>query len=496
LSPKRVDLILSGISVKADPFEIQQEGQANLSWDPASLSWSGVTLVQKKTRVEMSGRLGLEGSFARAPLSGRLHAEHLPLRLLPVPPTAGIVGGHINADLSWSGTVGAPLLTGQGELKNGYYRYPESDLAVTPITAKFQAEGSKLVLTEASATTPEGGKASATGFMAFKGFLPADFSLIAKGTAFPFVVGRDVEGKADFDITLKGTLDKPRIEGAATVVKGRVQLPETARQEALPASIRFTNAPPGSPLASQDDAEAPVVGNLRGAVQLQSKGNLWVTSRSLLAELTGSLQVRFTEDGPAINGALNLGNGRYLFQGKKFEITASKILFKGTTDLNPYLDLNARYEAGGTEVFIHITGPADKPELALSSRPSMPEGDILSVLMFGRRQQELDSAQSQSWSLAALALAGQYQASPILASIQEKLGLETLEVGAASEGGTEVGFSKHLGDRVVVEYRQSFGTVPEQRVNVRYRVNRHVSLQADTSSLGRSGADVFWEQVY
>jgi translocation and assembly module TamB len=126
----------------------------------------------------------------------------------------------------------------------------------------------------------------------------------------------------------------------------------------------------------------------------------------------------------------------------------------------------------------------------------MDEGDILSVLLFGQKQKDLNSSQSKGWSLAALSVAGKYQSTSFLGSIQSGLGLETLDVGSSSQGGTEVGFSKYLGDKVVVEYRQTFGSVPEQRVNVRYRVNRHVSLQADSSSAGKSGADVFWEQAY
>jgi hypothetical protein len=473
-----------------------QEGPAKVLWDADHVEWSGLALRKNKSSVDLEGRIGFARKGAPSTLSGRLTARHLPLALLPLPKTAGALAGAVDADLEWRGTVAAPSLSGSARLSDGLYRFAYSDLAITPISAELKAEGDRLVLTRATATSPEGGEATASGYLQFRGFLPAAFRLEASGKGFPFVVGRDMEGVADFTVAFAGSPERPVMTGEAAILKGRIQLPDLQRQQPLPASVHFVNAPKGSPYWEQPNPGKPIVGALRGSARLTSKGDLWVSNRSLLAELSGALTVRFTDGGPVVEGTLELLNGRYLFQNIKFDIQDSRLFFKGTTDLLPYLDVNAYYRASGADISLHLTGPADHPELHLSSQPPMPQGDILSTLLFGRPSNDLSVAESRAWSASASALALQYQAAPLMESVQEGLGLDTIEIGASPTGGTQVGFSKYLGDKTVLEYRQTFGTLPESRLNLRYRMNRHISLQTESTDTGKAGLDLLWENRY
>jgi len=498
LVPPRMNLRVSDILSEIAGKRFAQEGEARVEWTRESLAWSGLVLVRQSSRLEAEGRLDLRGGFTAAPMQGHLVAVRLPLALLPLPRTAGAMEGYLAADLTWSGRLDAPQISGTAELTEGSYTYPESDLTIAPITLAMKAKGDRLVLTRGTATTREGGRAEATGYVQFRGFLPASFDFSVTAKAFPFVVGRRIDGLADVRAGLSGSIERPVISGEARILKGKIELPDLAQQQPLPSTVRFVNVPKGFALEQEEQSQGvPVAGRLRGQVVLSSQGGLWASNRNLLAEVTGQITVRLTDKGPAVGGRLNLQQGRYLFEGKKFTIQESSLNFDGTTSLVPYLDITALYKAGSTDITVHITGSPSHPNLTLTSDPPMEKADILATLLFGRPLGDLNAGERSSWSSAAAGMAAQYQAAPLLEALRGKLGLDTLTVGTASDGqGTEVGFSKYLGDRTVLEYQQIFGTLPGERVDLRYRVNRHLSLQSQVSTNGESGGDVLWEQRY
>lgn len=480
------NLRLTGGRIDLEGKTFLQEGEAVLSWDSSAAALSHVLLKRKDSSLAFSGRMGL--GAADPPISGTLTARHIPLRLFPIPSTAGIPSGFIEADLAWSGTLDRPSLSGTGSIEEGSYRYPRSDLAIEPVVLKWRAKGDRLVLTEATATTPEGGRATGSGSVLFRGFLPAGFDLKAVGRNFPFLLGTDVQGRCDFEVALTGTPTDPLLNGSARVLKGKIQLPEVVRQEPLPSTIRFVGGPAE---ASPEAPEEVSPQRLGGLLRLESDGKLWVSNRNLLAELAGALDVAFTPLGPTVAGHLEVVEGRYLFRGRKFDLRDSRIFFGGTTDLTPKVDIRALYTAGEVEVTVHLTGDPAKPNLGLSSSPPMPREDILSLILFGTPASELTNIQKQTSERSAAALAQQYGTIPLAGPLGQSLGLDSVEVGTSS-----VGFSKYVGDRLVVEYRQIFGALPEQRINFRYRINRRWSFETQISDAGRSGADILWEKRY
>jgi autotransporter translocation and assembly factor TamB len=125
----------------------------------------------------------------------------------------------------------------------------------------------------------------------------------------------------------------------------------------------------------------------------------------------------------------------------------------------------------------------------------MEQGDILATLLFGRSR-NLSAGENAQWGSAAAALAFQDRAGGLLESVQHRLNVDSFSLGADPLGGPQVGFSKYIGDRTVLEYYQTFGALPEGRLNLRYRINRNLSVQSESSTLGRSGVDLLWERRY
>lgn len=478
------------VFLKDRPFASDQT--ARVTWSPTKLSWRDFTLLRNENRLSLFGEVGLSGPSAGR-IEGELTAVHFPLRFFALVQDPDRVQGHANGTLRWRGTLERPLLEGALSFSGVRFTLPESDLVLL-FEGGLQAAGDRLLFEKVRVTTPEGGAARLDGEMEFKGFFVRRVALRARGEDFPFVLFRDLSGLADFDMALKGPFSAPVLTGKAKILKGRFQLPDVARLAPLPSSLRFVNAPKGSPYA-EPDLEQDFLSRIRGTLEVSSDAKFWAVNRSLLAELSGHLTLAFTPDGQTLSGTLQILSGRYLFQGLKFDLADSKIYFKGTTDWTPLLDLTARRQAPGAEVTARVQGFADHPTLTLSSSPPMEQGEILATLLFGRSR-NLSAGENAQWGSAAAALAFQYRAGGLLESVQRRLNVDTLSVGADPLGGPQVGFSKYIGDRTVLEYYQTFGALPEGRLNLRYRINRNLSVQSESSTLGRSGMDLLWERRY
>lgn len=59
------------------------------------------------------------------------------------------------------------------------------------------------------------------------------------------------------------------------------------------------------------------------------------------------------------------------------------------TKFSTLIDANFEYQASGYQVFLKIIGTMDKPRLILSSFPSLPRDEIISLLLYNRRSSEL-----------------------------------------------------------------------------------------------------------
>jgi autotransporter translocation and assembly factor TamB len=220
--------------------------------------------------------------------------------------------------------------------------------------------------------------------------------------------------------------------------------------------------------------------------------NAWIRRADANIELGGALRVDKAPGGPArVSGTIRLVRGWYAFQGRRFNLDEGTILFTGEDPPNPGLEITASYRTGDTRVFVEIGGTAEKPTLTLSSDPTMEQGDILAVLLFGKPASELGRGESLDFQRQALSLASGYVMPELRTSVLETLGLDTFEVGLE-----EVRAGRYVAQDVFVSLAQEFGTQAGQVVGLEYSLTPNVSVKASTSTRGNSSVDLQWHRRY
>jgi translocation and assembly module TamB len=89
-------------------------------------------------------------------------------------------------------------------------------------------------------------------------------------------------------------------------------------------------------------------------------------------------------------------DGKYQAYSKELDVDTGRLLFAGGPVSDPGIDLRASKKVPGYEVGVIARGRLRKPELSLFSDPSMPQSQIASLLLVGRRLDNLDSSSRQS----------------------------------------------------------------------------------------------------
>lgn len=228
-------------------------------------------------------------------------------------------------------------------------------------------------------------------------------------------------------------------------------------------------------------------------IDLNAPDAIFVQGRGLDAQLGGRLKVAGTSDNPQVTGGFRMIRGAFSLAGTNLNFTSGKVSFNGQGlkgRIDPSLDFVAQSSVmytAPTTVTLAVTGFADSPKISLSSSPSLPQDDLLGLLLFGKPASQLTTFQLAETGAALASLSGigpggggggGSKWNP-LTWIKKGLGLNTLSVGGTSSpsGGSGAGGSsqtsgasvtagKYISKRVYLAATQTTNGTSQVQVNV------------------------------
>jgi hypothetical protein len=160
------------------------------------------------------------------------------------------------------------------------------------------------------------------------------------------------------------------------------------------------------PLELTED-RSPLRDKIRLGIGIRTQEPVLVDNNLAKAELSADLRLLGTLGQPGLSGRLVIEeNGELLLQERRYVVERGAILFTSEGRIEPNLDIAATTSAGGYDIRLRIEGVPGKTETTLTSDPSLPEPDILSLLISGRtmdemRGQEFNVARNQVLSYLA-----------------------------------------------------------------------------------------------
>ncbi|HHQ4479632.1 TPA: autotransporter assembly complex protein TamB [Aeromonas veronii] len=406
----------------------------------------------------------------RGLLGGQLKFDDLKLNTFaPLIPEVRSLQGIISADARFDGTLGAPLLFGQLNLRDGEVQTHSDMVTLTKLVTRLKIEGNRAEL--------DGSMLVGKGPLALGGWLswakmPVSGSLTIQGkdleAQYPGM-GR-VRVSPDIAVSLG---EETRITGQVDIPWARIlvkSLPDSAVAVSDDVTVVYDDLPPAPKQATLPLAMKVAI-RLGNDVKLDAMG--------LKTDVSGGLNIRQDPEKPlAGNGQLVLTNGRFKAYGQNLIIKEGRILFSGPLD-RPFLNIEANRDPdtieGQVTVGVRVTGPASKPEITVYSEPQMAQSEQLSYLLRGKGLQ----TNGEDGGFNGLLVAGAVnQANGVVSSIGESLGMSDVSLDTAGSGdNTQVTLSAYLLPGLQFQYGVGVFS-PIAEFKLRYEVLPRLYLQA------------------
>ncbi|HEY1145146.1 MAG TPA: translocation/assembly module TamB domain-containing protein, partial [Allosphingosinicella sp.] len=483
-------LTRSGLVLSSKPVDIGLVAKL----DGRNAAMRAVAVSEGKTIGRAQARLSpIEGGgdlvdrLSRAPLFAQLRyngpADTLwRLTGLELLDLSGPVA--IGADAG--GTLNDPRFRGSVKTDKARLESAVTGTVIENIQASGRFGGSRLVIDSFAGTTKKNGKVTARGAFDFSAARGVGMDIALRADAAQLIDRDDLKAQVTGPLTIRSDGSGGTIAGKVELVSGSFRLGSaTAGAEVPRLAVHELNRP-------EDEAE-PLAEPAPWRLDLEVHGDnrLMVTGLGITSEWGADLKIAGTVTEPRINGRADLLRGSYDFAGRRFDLERGTIRFVGESPVNPVLDIVAEGGIQGLNATIRVTGRGQKPEIAFTSTPALPQDELLSRLLFGTSITNLSAPEALQLAAAVASLNNTGGGLDPINSVRSAVGLDRLRVLPAdiSTGqGTSLAAGKYIGRRVYVE------VITDGRgysaTQVEYQITRWLSILSSISTIGRESINV------
>ncbi len=503
--------------------------QADARVTIANFQRTGLAAVSEPVDVQFVGRLVPDGGEARALIKrgpatvGRLLATLRPLppgagawttRLMQAPLSGGIryngpsavlfslaalpnqqLSGPIAVAADFTGRVSAPRLNGLIRADNLTYDNETYGTRLSQMKIAARFDNDRLELTSLSARAGDGTVAAqgSIGLAADSGF-PIDLratlnnAQLAKSDSLAattsgtvrFTYGRDGG-------LLQGNLTVPNAR-YEIIRQGSAEVPELTgvRRKSQIVTPRPTDRPKPAPVSL-----------IKLDLTVRADNQLFVSGMGLESEWEMNLKIGGTSAAPTVSGGLDLVRGTYSFAGKRFDVTRGTIRFRGGALTDPDINIQASTTVNGITAIIAITGTGQRPQIAFTSTPALPQDEVLSRLLFGTNPENLSALQAIQLASALNSLRGSGGGLNPLGKLRSATGFDRLRILGADEAsgrGTSLAAGKYLTDNIYVEIVSDARGFTATQLEI--ALTKALSLLTSTGSAGGSDARLKYSKDY
>jgi len=419
------------------------------------------------------------------PLSGAMNADAdlEELSLLFLTPDQNL-SGDLNANANISGTLGTPLINGNVRINDGAYRHESIGAALRDITLDAAFTSSSFRLNTLSAHDGEGGTLEGSGEMSFGG----GSTITIRTQNMHLFKGDQADGYVTSELLFDGQGNEYALSGTINLDDFNIQIPEQFHSSIPQLNIVEKETESGTTV------EAANVINLD--IKVKAENRIFVRGWGLDAEFGGALDIGGDLSQPLINGNFSSIRGRYEEFGKRFDLQRAALRFQGSVPPSPYLDIVAVTNTGDIEASINLSGRFQKPKLALSSVPSLPQDEILSRILFGKDMSKITPFQAIQLKNTLDRFTGKGGGGFDPASmLRNATGLDDLRVDTDDEGQASVGVGKYLTDNVYLELEKGAGET-SGAAKIQVEVTPNINVETEVGQDAQAGGGVFWKYDY
>lgn len=322
-----------------------------------------------------------------------------------------------------------------------------------------------------------GGKFSVTGGAQLNGFDISQFLFNVNGTGLTLNYPQDFRSTLDATLEVRGTRQVQFISGDVRVRRAEytkdIELAELINQRPPPTLEE------GSEFTFAQTANFDKL-RVEGRNALIMRNNVGDVVASLSLQLDGPVK------DPIIEGRITATRGTLNFRNNPYEITRGLIYLPARLDADPILNIEAQAVIRGYRVTAMIEGPLSHPTTSVGAEPSLPQADVVSLILTGTltsSEQNTSVLAQSGLGTAASLLTDALINAPISRATNKLFGLSRLEINPVisstnSAPTARLTAARRITKDMTITYSTNIASDPNQVLSVEYRVSNRMSFVA------------------
>jgi translocation and assembly module TamB len=461
---------LDRLRIQRGEARAENDGPWDVRFAGGRVETDGLTLRGPETSLDVSGSVSSRALDLK--VAGRVD-----LRLAePLAPALERLRGRLELSGTAQGSLREPALLGTANLLDVSFSPRGSSVELRGLAGRIDFSETRMLWTDVRGQLNDG-QFSSRGDLAWKGFAPTQIAASARLEDVTLRILEDAPFSATGELVLSGKPGALRLSGELDVARLRYVRPFGVGA-LLPGRAK------GGAVEGERPQEWLALDVLLHFQDARVENNV------ARAQLTGDLRVTGTNLQPGLVGTVEAGEGsQAFFRGNAFAITQGVADFKDRRSLQGVFDVYAETQVRDYQIRLHAFGRLDSPQIQLSSDPSLPEGDVLSLLTLGVTGRERAGMSGTAGAGATLAAEALYQASGLDQQVQRFLPQNTVLRDTAFRIATQyndfsglVEPSAQLESKFLVEQLKLSLSQPVSgkgtRAQAEYRFDNRLSAQA------------------
>jgi len=417
------------------------------------------------------------------PVTGQMHAQTSKLDLVSVyVPDIDRVDGNLTASARIAGTLGEPQLSGTIGISGGEVDFYQTNLHLRQIGLTAQLTDDGLMFDG----TAQAGKGSvhAKGRLHWRDALPYG-QLHLDGSNLRVVDIPEAQIDASPNLDFKVAAREIDITGSVGVPYAKI----------VPTDLTGAVTSSSDEVIVGQESQNPADRfKVRTQITMTLGPNVNIDTMGLTGQLAGSITVRSGYDAVTrATGQLSVQKGQYAAYARRLDIQSGRLIFSGGPIDDPGIEIRAIKSYPDVTAGINVRGTLKQPQLSFFSTPSLPQSQIVSLILSGgggggsmqMLQANTSTAQSQQATAASELLT---QGGAILAQqLGSRIGLPDISLETDLNNETSLVLGKYLSPRLYVSYGVGI-TQQLNDIRLRYSLGDHWTIRTEAGQI--RGADL------
>lgn len=468
---------ISALSINIPDFALTADGPMVVELRASELVVHETHLTGNQTNVTLGGSIATSpGGRNTLAINGRVN-----LRILNLQSPDIISSGVAVLNVMVGGTYENTRITGRASVTGASVSIYLGDqrVALSNLNGAILFNAKQMQIEKATGTIG-GGQISATGGAQLSGLSISQFLLNVRGDKITLDYPADFRSTVNLNLELRGSLEPQ----GRQFIRGNVEVIRTEYTKDINLAELINQRGPGS-IEEGSEFKFAETANFD---KLRVEGRNALIMRNNLGNLVGSISLQL--DGPVkspiVEGRITATRGTLNFRNNPYEITRGLIYLPARYGADPVLNIEAQSVIRGYRVTAIIEGPLTHPTTTVAAEPSLPQADVVSLILTGTLASTDTNASVLAQSglgTAASLLTDALINAPISRASNKLFGLSRLEInpviGSSTSAPTaRLTAARQLSKDMTVTYSTNIASDPNQILTVEYRVSNRMSFVA------------------